>query len=165
MDINRADREQLMRAFQVDGTRAEYIIRKRAELGGFRSWEDVKREVPGFEDRMVANLKEAGLTVGGQEQEQREPKAAQGTQASGGNRSRNQRVIDLNQASAAELERAFQVDGTRAAYIVSKREELGGFSSWDELKGVVPSFEEGMVENLRQAGFELGPKRTSERAR
>jgi DNA uptake protein ComE-like DNA-binding protein len=35
MDVNRASKEELQSAFEVDGQRAEYIVRKRKELGGF----------------------------------------------------------------------------------------------------------------------------------
>lgn len=66
MDINNASVEELEQAFQVDGTRARYLAERRRELGGFRSWEDVKH-VAGFEDKMVENLKAAGLTIGAPE--------------------------------------------------------------------------------------------------
>jgi len=52
MDINKASAEELGKAFQVDGTRARYIVEHRQKQGSFKSWEDVK-QVPGFEDKMV----------------------------------------------------------------------------------------------------------------
>jgi hypothetical protein len=52
MDINKASAEQLEQAFQVDGTRARYLVERRNAMGGFQSWEDVKR-VPGFEDKII----------------------------------------------------------------------------------------------------------------
>lgn len=63
MNINDASREELKRAFQVDDQRAEQIVRKREQLGGFKSWEQFKSEVPGFEDKMIENLQRAGLTL------------------------------------------------------------------------------------------------------
>ncbi len=67
-DINRASAEELETAFEVDGTRARYIVDYREKHGPFRNWEDVK-QVPGFEDRMVENLQAAGLTLSEQERE------------------------------------------------------------------------------------------------
>jgi DNA uptake protein ComE-like DNA-binding protein len=146
MDINRATKEQLEEAFQLDGQRAEYLVLTRQQLGGFKSWDQIKDEVPSFEDKMVANLQAAGLTLGGQRY-QRKPRDG------GGGRNG---LRDLNEASAAELEQAFQLDGQRAEYLVQKRQQLGGFKSWDQIKDEVPSFEEKMVEHLREAGFTLG---------
>lgn len=64
MDINQASRQQLEQAFQVSTERAEHILRKRDELGGFASWEQLKQSVPGIDDKTVANLQDAGLTLG-----------------------------------------------------------------------------------------------------
>lgn len=64
MDINYASREELMRAFRVDGRRADALIRRREQLGGFKSWEDLADEVPGYGAAMVDGLVRAGVTLG-----------------------------------------------------------------------------------------------------
>lgn len=74
-DINKATPEELQRAFQVNEERAQALIEKREELGGFKSWEDVK-QVPGISEGMIQNLQEAGFTVGGAGKEGGQEKAA-----------------------------------------------------------------------------------------
>lgn len=162
MDINKATAEELEQAFQVDGTRARYLIDHRTRSGPFRSWDDVK-QVPGFEDKMVENLEQAGLTIGsgGQPAEGRTASAAPPEKPEGKGEqrenppNRNGR-LDLNSASAEELESVFQIDGTRARYLVEARKRVGSFRSWEQLKEEVPSFEDGMVRNLQEAGAHLG---------
>ncbi|SRR5579864_310108 len=66
--------------------------------------------------------------------------------------------MDLNGASAEELERTFEVDGERARYIIEKRNQIGGFDSWEQVNEIVPSIDEKMVENLRAAGLSLGSR-------
>lgn len=134
---------------------AEYLIERRRQLGGFKSWDDVKH-VPGFEDKMVENLQAAGLSIGSQRT---------GTSPSGAGEKREDRTTErstrpsrareLNSASAEDLQNAAQLDGQRAEYLIEARNRLGGFKSWDEVKREVPSFEDGMVENLQRAGFSL----------
>ncbi len=48
----------------MDGTRARYLVEARNRLGGFRSWDQVKQEVPSFEDGMIRNLQQAGARIG-----------------------------------------------------------------------------------------------------
>lgn len=161
MDINKANPQELQEAFQVDGQRAEYIVHKREELGGFTSWEQFKQVVPGFEDKMVENLQHAGLTLNARSG-QRQDHARETSHSSKQHESdrsdanRKRRKLDVNRATADQLKEAFQVDGERAEYIVSKRKELGGFKSWEQFKEVVPSFEDKMVENLEDSGFTPG---------
>ncbi len=66
--------------------------------------------------------------------------------------------MDINRASAEELERTFEVDGERARYIIDKRNQMGGFDSWEQIKELVPNIDEKMVENLRAAGLTLGSR-------
>src|SRR5579884_4223547 len=99
MDINKATPEELEKAFQVDGIRAGYIIERRDKQGPFRSWEEVK-QVPGFEDRMVENLRAAGLTLGSGQGESNRKQEGQDQ-----SRSRNAGGLDINSASAEELQR------------------------------------------------------------
>jgi DNA uptake protein ComE-like DNA-binding protein len=169
LDINKASAEELKEAFQVDGTRAGYIVQKREELGGFESWDQFKKVVPGFEDKMVENLEQAGLSIGertshgsgshGHEARPDGEPASSHHDKSHSSRDSARKSVDINRASRDQLERAFQVDGQRAEYIVQKRQELGGFKSWEQFKQVVPGFEDQMVENLEEAGFTLGDKR------
>lgn len=62
---------------------------------------------------------------------------------------------DLNKATLEELERTPQMDSKRAQALISKREELGGFKSWEDVEAV-PGFSTGMIQNLKDANFTLG---------
>ena len=62
---------------------------------------------------------------------------------------------DLNTASREELEVICQIDGQRAEYFVEKRRELGGYSSWEQIKEKVSSFDGGTIKRLKKAGFSL----------
>jgi len=42
-----------------------------------------------------------------------------------------------------------------ARYLIEARNRLGGFKSWDEVKREALSFEDGMVEHLKDAGFRI----------
>ena len=168
LNINSASREELQQAFEVDGQRAEYIVQKRNELGGFESWEQFKKVVPGFEDKMVENLERAGVTLGGRHSKatgSREADSSTGNEShqkngrqhsiAQPNREAKSSARDINEASEEDLQRVFQIDGERAHYLVQKRNEMGGFQSWDDIKREVPSFEDKMIENLEKAGFRL----------
>ncbi|KYF71710.1 ComEA family DNA-binding protein [Sorangium cellulosum] len=63
-------------------------------------------------------------------------------------------TIDINKASAEELQQALQVSEECARRIVEKREQLGGFSSWEELKQVA-GIDDAMVESLKDGGFKV----------
>lgn len=60
IDLNTADREQLEQIGGIKGQRSEDILSNRP----FGSWEDLKNKVPGFSDKMVEDLKNAGATIG-----------------------------------------------------------------------------------------------------
>lgn len=62
---------------------------------------------------------------------------------------------DLNTASRAELEVICQIDGPRAECFVEKRRELGGYTSWEQIKENVSSFDGGTIKRLKKAGFSL----------
>lgn len=173
MDINRASREDLQQAFEVDGERAQYILDKRNQLGGFDSWEQIKEVVPSIEDGMVENLRAAGLTIGPkvsahnrqesasshdretvsrerQEEHSSVSSRRKENASSGGSATR-----DVNTVSREELKRVCQIDGERAEYFMRAREQSGGFKSWEQIKDSVPSFDDGMVNRLRNAGFRI----------
>ena len=61
-------------------------------------------------------------------------------------------AVDVNSASAEQREKVFQTDGERARYLIDARNRLGAFKSWEEIKSEVPSFDDGMIENMKQAG-------------
>jgi DNA uptake protein ComE-like DNA-binding protein len=60
--------------------------------------------------------------------------------------------MNLNRATAEQLQSIGQLDGTRARYLIDHRRRNGAFLDWDDVKQV-PSYEDGMVERLQQAGF------------
>lgn len=62
---------------------------------------------------------------------------------------------DLNTASREELEVICQIDGQRAECFVEKRRELGGYTSWEQIKEKVSSFDGGTIKRLKKAGFSL----------
>ncbi len=101
---------------------------------------------------MIENLRAAGLCIGSGETASSGSGAHARRQESA---TRPSRGRDLNSAWAEEFQNAAQLDGQRAEYLVRTRDRLGGFRRWDELKREVPSFEDGMVENLQKAGFSL----------
>lgn len=158
MDINKASAEELERTFEVDGQRARYIIDKRNQVGGFENWEQIKEIVPSIDEKMVENLRAAGLTIGrtgtSGEGERANRSEAGMRESTAAGRDRSGR--DVNTVSREELERVCQIDGQRADYFLSAREKSGGFRSWEQIKNEVPSFDDGMVERLQKAGFSVG---------
>ncbi|WP_437670808.1 ComEA family DNA-binding protein [Sorangium sp. So ce131] len=60
--------------------------------------------------------------------------------------------IDINRASAEDLQRTFQVNEQCAQIIVERREEMGGFSSWEEIKQVA-GIDDAILETLKDSGF------------
>jgi competence ComEA-like helix-hairpin-helix protein len=159
MDINKASAEELEQAFEVDGTRARYLVDYRNKNGGFRSWDDVKK-VPGFEDKMVENLRTAGLTLSGADSHSQQKLSntrgsdAQARREGEGNETRG--GFDVNTASPEQLQSVAQIDGERASYFIEARRRVGRFESWEQIKREAPSFEDGMIERLKQAGARLG---------
>jgi competence ComEA-like helix-hairpin-helix protein len=72
MDLNNATPEQISNAVPMIGKdKAQTLIDMRQKMGGFKSWDDVKK-VPGFSDEMVNGLRDAGMTVGGEEEDEEE---------------------------------------------------------------------------------------------
>ncbi|WP_437630188.1 ComEA family DNA-binding protein [Sorangium sp. So ce854] len=73
-------------------------------------------------------------------------------------------TMDINRASAEELQRAFKVSEERARMILDRREQLGGFSSWEELKQVA-GIDDVTVESLKDGGFIVVETGTPPRAK
>ncbi|KYF59275.1 hypothetical protein BE08_06330 [Sorangium cellulosum] len=61
-------------------------------------------------------------------------------------------TIDINHANAEELQRALQVSEECARRILDRREQLGGFSSWEEIKQVA-GIDDGTLASLMDGGF------------
>lgn len=72
-------------------------------------------------------------------------------------------AIDINKANAEELQRALQVSEECARRILGRREQLGGFSSWEEVKQVA-GVDDTMIESLKDSGFIVEKAFTPERA-
>ncbi|WP_438014069.1 helix-hairpin-helix domain-containing protein [Sorangium sp. So ce315] len=62
IDINKAGAEELRRALQVSEEHVRRILDRREQLGGFRSWEELK-QVAGIDDVTVESLKDGGFIV------------------------------------------------------------------------------------------------------
>jgi hypothetical protein len=60
-----------------------------------------------------------------------------------------ERRMDINAASAEELQRAFEVDAGCARFIIEKRDQLGGFKNWEQIIEIVPGIEGKMAANLQ----------------
>jgi len=58
IDRNRASEEELSQVKQIGPERARSIVENRP----FESWDDLK-EVPGFNDRLIEDLKRNGFTI------------------------------------------------------------------------------------------------------
>jgi DNA uptake protein ComE-like DNA-binding protein len=65
--------------------------------------------------------------------------------------------VDLNHSTIQELERAFH-SRERANQILNKREILGDFKSWADVREKVPGFGEDTVQSLREAGVTVSPE-------
>lgn len=61
-------------------------------------------------------------------------------------------TTDINKAGTDEFQRVSQVSEEGAQIIVQKREELGGFSSWEQIQQVT-GISTMMIESLKDAGF------------
>ncbi|HEU0051286.1 MAG TPA: helix-hairpin-helix domain-containing protein [Patescibacteria group bacterium] len=71
IDLNTAGTEELSKVEGIGQERAEQIVRMREERGGFKSWDDLK-QVPGFSDKMVADLQKKGAKISGEEEDMEE---------------------------------------------------------------------------------------------
>lgn len=69
-------------------------------------------------------------------------------------------TTDINKAGADEFQRVSQVSEQGAQIIIQKREELGGFSSWEQIQQVT-GISNMMVESLKDAGFYVEHASTS----
>ena len=63
IDLNTASVDELAKLPMVGRERAEKIIQKRDEMGGFKSWKDLD-DVPGLSSGMIDDIRESGATIG-----------------------------------------------------------------------------------------------------
>ncbi|HTN88472.1 MAG TPA: helix-hairpin-helix domain-containing protein [Sorangium sp.] len=63
-------------------------------------------------------------------------------------------INDINRANAAELQRALQVSEDCVQRILARREELGGFSSWEEIQQVT-GISDATIESLKDGVFRI----------
>jgi DNA uptake protein ComE-like DNA-binding protein len=63
VDINRATLFELDRIFR-DRERAQQILNKRELVGDYKSWDDVRERLPGMTERLIQDVRNAGLTIG-----------------------------------------------------------------------------------------------------
>lgn len=61
VDLNTASREALDLIGLIGRDHIEQIIRERP----FRDWDDFKQRVPGISDKLVQDLQQAGVKIGG----------------------------------------------------------------------------------------------------
>ncbi len=68
IDLNMADVEELARIKIIGKKRAQALVDYRDENGPFEDWEDIKN-VEGFSESLIEDLKESGATLGDAEAE------------------------------------------------------------------------------------------------
>jgi DNA uptake protein ComE-like DNA-binding protein len=66
------------------------------------------------------------------------------------------KIKNLNTASMEQLRLATGIDEEKLREFLEKRREKGGFTGWQQVKDDVPSFDETIIQRLREAGFEFG---------
>lgn len=141
IDPNRADALQLDRLPRVGPALAERIVAYRESRGPFRSLADLD-SVPGIGPAMLASLA-PHLDL---------PAALPSSQGAGraGSTEGAPATVDVNRASAAELEALAGIGPALAARIIASREAEGRFGSVDELMRV-PGIGPALLERLRPA--------------
>ena len=133
VDLDRASALEISRLPRVGLHLAKVIVADRTAHGPFGSLEGLDR-VPGVGPGLLAAIREQvsfsavvpGTAPGGRA----EPAVVPGSEAGSAGQ---QPVLDLNQASAAELERLPRVGPSLAARIVAFREKHGPFPVVDSL--------------------------------
>lgn len=156
IDPNSADERELDRLPGVGPSLARAIVEYRERNGSFRRLADLER-VPGLGSTKVLRLERhvtlppgssaVGETAGGSPGADRAGRSgpagrAEGALAAGRRGAAPATPIDLNRASASELERLPGIGPTRARAIVRWREEHGGFGAVEDLlkvRGIGPA--------------------------
>jgi competence protein ComEA len=154
IDLNRADRAQLLQLPGVGETLARRIETYRQEHNGFRSVEELRR-VTGIGPALLARLRPLVDVVPYEDEEDSEPPlpVRKSTATPVGPPTAVKKVgeltgpIDINRASAEELQRLPGIGPKMSARIVEAR-ALGSFKSVDELRRV-PGIGPKTLEKLR----------------
>ncbi len=63
-NLNTASKEQLLQAAEIDEGRLHEFLEKRREKGGFTGWQQVRDNVPSFDEATIQRLKDAGFEFG-----------------------------------------------------------------------------------------------------
>lgn len=123
LDVNTAPAEELQRLPRIGPALAERIVAERNANGGFRSGAELVARVPGIGDRML-ELLEPHLSFGGL--------ATSPARSSTG----GAQLLDLNRATAAELESLPGIGPVLASRIIEHRARIGRFRDLTELDAV-----------------------------
>jgi competence protein ComEA len=138
IDPNTASLEQLRRLPRMTATLAARIVEDRERRGPFRSIQDLDR-VQGVGPATLAAWQGALSlpAASGATSPARVPGGAGVPEAAADERgARRTAVLDLNRATAKELERLPGVGPALAARIVARRDSVGGFRAIEELEKV-----------------------------
>lgn len=138
IDLNRADKAELMQLPQVSDRRAEQIIAAREENGGFASSEDL-RKVKGIGPKRQEQMR-PWVRVDGDEQMVKPP-------PKGAKKESPDEPIDVNAANAEELQKLPGIGKVMASRIVAEREKAP-FRSAEDLRRV-PGIGAKTLEKLR----------------
>jgi DNA uptake protein ComE-like DNA-binding protein len=63
-NMNTVSGEALQQVAQIDRQNVTDFVDKRREKGGFTSWQQIKDDVPGFDEVVISRLKQAGFGFG-----------------------------------------------------------------------------------------------------
>lgn len=147
IDLNRATADELQRLPRVGAGLAERIVAHRREVGGFRSLDDFDA-VPGVGPALLESLREH-LEIRGARPRASRPLAGGSSRPARGTSARAPAAaLDLNRATAAELERLPGIGPALAARIVDNRDSVGRFGAVDELLRV-PGIGPAKLDRLR----------------
>jgi competence protein ComEA len=138
IDPNTAAPEQLRRLPRMTATLAARIVEDRERRGPFRSIQDLDR-VQGVGPATLAAWRDALSlpAASGATSPARSPGGTGPPEVAAGARdTRRTAVLDLNRATAQELERLPGVGPALAARIVARRDSIGGFRAVEELEKV-----------------------------
>jgi competence ComEA-like helix-hairpin-helix protein len=125
LDINRASMEDWQRLPGIGEKRARQVVNFRESLGGFLSIEQVS-EMYGLPDSVFQKIRPM-LTLSGN----------------------NIRQLNLNTASAEDLDRHPYISGKQAKLIVAYREQHGAFASVEDLAKITAISDKKWLEKIK----------------
>lgn len=149
VEVNRADASEIARLPRIGMSLAKRIVADREARGGFRGPADLDR-VPGVGPALLAGL-DGKVSYTGAEAlgGPKGPAATDGTAGSYGGvpATPGSLLIDLNSASANDLEALPGIGPARAGAIVAYRREAGPFAAVSDL-GRVPGLSRAVVKRI-----------------